>query len=1042
MPKNVALPDGRVVEFPDTMSDEDIGAAIESMPLAPASGPTKPKPPTPAQPLMDFATRGGQETLAAAPIAAKDIFSGLRSISRERWASAKKLADSGKPAEAVAHFLSAGFPTVELVGRIAQGATMQSWDQLQKAWAATKSAGGGLKPDSNMLPALGHLAGAFPFLGPHLADAWEKYQRGEESLGGALGTTTGTALSVATPAGLGAAGKEAIASPQFLRVRPTRDPVLASATAFGKARDVPMDVAQQSGSQFIRGAKNLAYRTILGRVAEPDILRQQAALGRVGDELLAETKPLPLAGTTLDPDALKRLTDLRQQLIRDTQTSTLANTALAPYSGQSVEELGRTVAGLTATPGPEGRVLRAAGPQTPVSAGGGVQSQLLERERTLGKEASKLYGRQEAIEADPLMRQQVQRTPAEIERALAARRNRMQETLGGDIPTTEELQELLHLRDRLEAGQYEQGGMAKFMESGELQAQYTPGHANDPIYHEITQAAPGTSDFSAKHMQDAITKALETGDFSYAAQGALQVARKRVKAGTTNAASRAQAGLPAAELPGVSKTYDVQMPVNIGRFGERMAPLRAKLEQQLPFARQPVKDAYTALIQLMDGPETVPFSQVEGALGALKRIGRGGREVAEAGTKTAVEGLALKEVAALEQSLEEALTKARTATDIETYQSRELFDEAMQAVEAGRKKTVEKYQVKDIRQRMTVGDKPEERVFQMLTQPGDFGIRQLQRVQQHAPESVANVGRALTDHLIEVARTKGPEAAQAAWAKVGPRTRAALYTPEHTQQLTQYFSASRGRELVEGLMQTAESKGYEAAHRAWKEIDPEIRAGLFTPAHSKKLGQYFKGGEGRELVDALMQTAQDKGYEAAERAWQKVDAKTRADLFSPEHGEQLTRYFRLGKGREVVDDLMKTAKEKGYRSANTAWKNLDDRAKAELFTPAHAKNLTDYFNLAEHMYTISNPSGSGYTAAQAAQLTGMALSPAQAVPLALGFGALSKLLHSEGGARVLMEGFKIPVKSPVATTAWARQAGAVLERSDDEEQALRAASRK
>ena len=1059
-----------------TFSPDELG-------LGPDTNLQKPKPPVPAQPLMDFVRKAGIEVNPAAPVTeAPGIITALKTISKKRYVNAKKLADAGRPAEAAVNFLSGLIPSVELTGRMAVGMAAQQWDQLSKAWHAiqpTKE-----RPFGNPGAASGHfLAGVTPLVGPHVAQAWERQAAGTmdpdterpASVAGAIGTTVGAPLAMV----MGAVGPQSVRVPRQIipRVRPTTDPVLKEAIAFGAARDVPMDVAQQSGSRFIRGAKNLSHRSMFGRAAEPYIQGQQAGLKRVGEELLTETtasvpfdeflanfarnkKLSPTSPATirqaraaydevaqlgqmsLDPDALRRITDLRQQLTRDTQTSSLADTALAPYSGQSPEELGRTVGGLTATPGPEGRVLRAAGPQTPASSGGSVQSQLLQRETGLGAEASKLYGTQERIQESPLMRQEVQRTPAEIERALSARRNRMQETLGGDIPTTEELQELMHLRDRLEAGQYEQGSMAKFMEGGQVQEKYTHGHANADVHQEILQAAPGTSDLSAKHMQEAITRALETGDFSYAAQGALQVARKRVQAGTTNAASRAGMGLPAAELPGVSKTYDVQMPVNIGGFRRAMTPLMTRLEQQLPFARQHVKDAYTSLIQLMNGPENVPFSQVESALGALKRTVRGGKEVQEAGTRTAVQGLAAKEVRGLEHELQTALEQARSGTDIETYQQREMFDEAMQAVTEARKKTTEKYQVKNIREKMTAGDKPEERVFQMLTQPGDFGIRMLRRVQQHAPESVANVGRALTDHLIEVSRTQGAEAAQRAWAKVGPRTRAALYTPEHSQQLTQYFKAGQGRELVESLMKKAEDKGYEAAHRAWRELDPEIRAGLFTPAHSQRLGQYFKGAEGRELVDALLQTAKDKGYEAAERAWKAVDPQVREGLFSAQHSEQLTRHFRLGKGREVVDDLMKKANEKGYRSANTAWKNMSDRAKAELFTPQHQKNLTDYFNLAEHMFAESNPSASGYTAMQAVQISQMASNPLMAIPSALSFGALAKLLHSEGGAKLLMEGLKIPVKSPMATTAWARQAGSLIERMDDEEKALRAAPRK
>ena len=60
---------------------------------------------------------------------------------------------------------------------------------------------------------------------------------------------------------------------------------------------------------------------------------------------------------------------------------------------------------------------------------------------------------------------------------------------------------------------------------------YTPRAAGAPVYHDILQAAPGTSNMTRGEVQRSIALALRTGRLTNAARGALGVAKKRLSEG-------------------------------------------------------------------------------------------------------------------------------------------------------------------------------------------------------------------------------------------------------------------------------------------------------------------------------------------------------------------------------------------------------------------------------------------------------------------------------------------------------------------------------
>lgn len=122
-------------------------------------------------------------------------------------------------------------------------------------------------------------------------------------------------------------------------------------------------------------------------------------------------------------------------------------------------------------------------------------------------------------------------------------------------------------------------------------------------------------------------------------------------------------------------------------------------------------------------------------------------------------------------------------------------------------------------------------------------------------------------------------------------------------------------------------------------------------------------------------------------------------------------------GRAVVDDLLETAtKEGGFdRGAGLfeRWQALGDETKALLFKPEVKRDLDRFFLLAKRIGESPNPSKSATVSIGAGSGVMTILNPATGVPLVLGAGALSKLLHSPRGAALLTSVMSTPSTSAV-----------------------------
>jgi hypothetical protein len=126
-------------------------------------------------------------------------------------------------------------------------------------------------------------------------------------------------------------------------------------------------------------------------------------------------------------------------------------------------------------------------------------------------------------------------------------------------------------------------------------------------------------------------------------------------------------------------------------------------------------------------------------------------------------------------------------------------------------------------------------------------------------------------------------------------------------------------------------------------------------------------------------------------------------------------------GRAYLDKLLGMATaEGGFDKAGTLasqWQNLGPATKKILFkNPMLVQNLDKFFSAAKQASLNPNPSGSALTGAIAGGVTYAFHDPVHGVPMIIGEGPLSKLLHSPAGVDALTAGLKVPVANKAAAS--------------------------
>jgi hypothetical protein len=150
-------------------------------------------------------------------------------------------------------------------------------------------------------------------------------------------------------------------------------------------------------------------------------------------------------------------------------------------------------------------------------------------------------------------------------------------------------------------------------------------------------------------------------------------------------------------------------------------------------------------------------------------------------------------------------------------------------------------------------------------------------------------------------------------------------------------------------------------------------------------------------------------------------------------------------GRAYLDQMMTKATANGgfdnTQSLWSQWQNLGPETKKILFNnPMQRSDLDNFFTLAKKLAENPNPSGSALVGSIGGQLGLMFYSPQTGVPMVLAGGALSKMLRSPVGVKLLMEGMApkaagSKIAQGLAVGNVIKQAGGAMTRIDSQEQA-------
>jgi hypothetical protein len=122
----------------------------------------------------------------------------------------------------------------------------------------------------------------------------------------------------------------------------------------------------------------------------------------------------------------------------------------------------------------------------------------------------------------------------------------------------------------------------------------------------------------------------------------------------------------------------------------------------------------------------------------------------------------------------------------------------------------------------------------------------------------------------------------------------------------------------------------------------------------------------------------------------------------------------------LVKTFKKAEAEGGFNREQGIWADwlrLPDEAKKTMFQPAQVDELNKFFLGVKKLAENPNPSGTAILGISTGAGALILHDPISGVAMALGAGAVSKIMHSPFGVRILSNGLKLPVGSPSAAAA-------------------------
>jgi hypothetical protein len=221
----------------------------------------------------------------------------------------------------------------------------------------------------------------------------------------------------------------------------------------------------------------------------------------------------------------------------------------------------------------------------------------------------------------------------------------------------------------------------------------------------------------------------------------------------------------------------IQFPIDMRPVKGALRQIYDDTKSLMPIGKKNLSEGYTALSNIMEGPDFVPALSAEKNLGALK----GAADVEEGSLRNAGQGLAARTVAETQDAIDAAIRQTAGPS-------------AQQALANARRFNAEKWRLEGVRKTF-FGTKGEGGYsFDLATRPDDNALQRLLLLKNAAPDLMPEIGRAYLDNLVrESTRRGGWERAAAManhWEQLGDRTKQLLFG-SHAKDLDSFFLGSR-----------------------------------------------------------------------------------------------------------------------------------------------------------------------------------------------------------------------------------------------------------
>ena len=349
---------------------------------------------------------------------------------------------------------------------------------------------------------------------------------------------------------------------------------------------------------------------------------------------------------------------------------------------------------------------------------------------------------------------------------------------------------------------------------------------------------------------------------AYDSLEAIEADPKHLSTVTTGTGASSLIDPATGQVAQVPVTENIPLPVDMRDAKAQLAPIRDAIMKQLPVGQQQYSKGLQAIQNILDGKDHVSASTADANLSAVKQIQR------EA-VDSKVKFLANRALEAVSPAVDDAVAKGGP--------------QATAALKTARAAWKDRSATLDLLE--SLGSDGEGKGGQValsnkLLRPADASYPDLQRVLAVAPQAGKDLGDAYLSDVFRKSVEEGgfvnAKSAANRWSQIGPRTKAALYSPEHVADVDSFMTLAK--RLAENP-NPSNSGMINAMVKAGLLVTHPVQAGmalgfgrplakvLYNPEGATALKELLKNPNGKEAGFALsvIKSIAEEGGQAMRR---------------------------------------------------------------------------------------------------------------------------------------------------------------------------------